>query len=194
LEVIDNQPKNGVKKRFGVCTKQYTLPNRESAMMFLEWIEMIKILGAEKMYFYVANVHPDVMKVAKYYESTGFVDIKMFYDPSPYNFPDYTKSCVQMEYVTTNDCFYRNRNLYDYIVIIDIDEIPIPLMGNDRTWQDLLNRVEEYEKYDSISVRSVTYSPKEVETFPGVPKYHYVLNHVRVGLILLFKVFPNAFD
>jgi hypothetical protein len=53
LKVIYNQPPSGEKKNFGVCVKGLFFPHQpEMTTRLVEWIELIKILGAEKITLY----------------------------------------------------------------------------------------------------------------------------------------------
>ena len=48
-----------------------------------------------------------------------------------------SKWCLKLHIEMTlwNDCFFRNMNLYEYIAIIDVDEVAVPKSGP--TWQDM---------------------------------------------------------
>ena len=44
------------------------------------------------------------------------------------------------EKLEINDCFYRNRLLYDYIAVLDIDDVIMPMGLNN--WHELLDLIE----------------------------------------------------
>ena len=53
---------NGVKSGVGVCSKSLSHLGDQS-MRFIEWIELLRALGVEKIMLSVLSVHPNVMKV-----------------------------------------------------------------------------------------------------------------------------------
>lgn len=89
-------------------------------------------------------------------------------------------SALLLELTVVNDCFYRVRNLYDYIAILDPDEIFLPVKENERTWHDIFKNFEELPQYDAFAVRSVTYPHFDDEISDFIPEYHYMLHHVQV--------------
>ena len=54
----ESEPKNS----FGVCMKAITMVEDESAQL-IEWIEILKVLGASKIFFYLLDVHSNILKV-----------------------------------------------------------------------------------------------------------------------------------
>ena len=62
LRVIYNRP-NGEQKKFAVCVKGLTFPDDDLSLKIIEWIEVIIALGADKIYFYDLDVHPNITKV-----------------------------------------------------------------------------------------------------------------------------------
>ena len=63
------------KKEFAVCVKGLDFPNDDLSVRLIEWIELLKILGADKIFFYNLEVHPNVTKVLNYYEDKSYVDL-----------------------------------------------------------------------------------------------------------------------
>lgn len=60
-----------------------------SANLLLEWFEVQRILGVDKVISYTNNLNDDAMKVLEYYESFGLTDIIHFA-----GFPAGGKVCV----------------------------------------------------------------------------------------------------
>ena len=52
------------KKKFAVCMKALTFMDDRSAQL-VEWIEILKALGAEQIFFYILENHPNIYKVRK---------------------------------------------------------------------------------------------------------------------------------
>lgn len=60
LRVIDNQPVNGIKKKFAVCIKQIRYDNRDFMIKFIEWVHLMRIIGVEAIFMSVTHVHPGI--------------------------------------------------------------------------------------------------------------------------------------
>ena len=63
------------KKEFAVCVKGLDFPNDDLSVRLIEWIELLRILGADKIFFYNLEVHPNVTKVLNYYEDKSYIDL-----------------------------------------------------------------------------------------------------------------------
>ena len=63
LKVQYNLPtRKEPKKKFALCMKAITIPEDESEEI-LEWIEIVRAYGVEKIYFYVLEAHKNILKV-----------------------------------------------------------------------------------------------------------------------------------
>ena len=62
LKVIYNKPE-GEKKKFAVCVKGMDFPEDDLSVRLVEWIELLNTLGADKIFLYNLEVHPNVTKV-----------------------------------------------------------------------------------------------------------------------------------
>lgn len=58
LKVIYNLPADDRKKGFAVCVKGLDFLYDDLSVKLVEWIELITLLGADKIYFYELQVHP----------------------------------------------------------------------------------------------------------------------------------------
>lgn len=56
------QPEGEPKKQFAVCLKAITVLNDESEEL-IEWIEILRAYGVDKVFFYVLEVHEKMLKV-----------------------------------------------------------------------------------------------------------------------------------
>jgi hypothetical protein len=177
LNIINNQPDDGVKKRFGVCSKKATFENRNFAIRFIEWVHMVRLLGAEKVHFSYDFVHPDLFEVIKHFEELGMVETWQYLNPTgisdsiPRSWQSY-----QLEVITQTDCFYKVMNLYDFIAIIDMDELIMPVMDEDMTWEDIIRRANVSK--DAYVSRNANYPEKGAKLIEAIPKYMYMLQHV----------------
>lgn len=180
MKILDNQRANKTKKRFGVCTKQTILENREYTPKFVEWVELLRILGAEKIHIVVKFVHSDMQEVLNYYEEKGIIEVIPFLEPSGVSttqMHSYQDFLLQMNML--NDCFYRVRNLYELLVIIDPDEVIVPVRGNDRTWDEMLKHVDLSEKRCSYQSQNVYFPETGAKLNPYIPYNNYMLQHVQ---------------
>ena len=62
LRVIHNKPE-GEKKKFAVCVKGLDFPEDDLSIRLTEWIELLTTLGADKIFLYNLEVHPNITKV-----------------------------------------------------------------------------------------------------------------------------------
>ena len=62
LRIIFSKPLKD-KKQFAVCVKGLDFPENDISLKLIEWIELLRILGADKIFFYILSVHRNVEKV-----------------------------------------------------------------------------------------------------------------------------------
>ena len=62
LRILDRRPENGEKKGIGVCSKSLAFVD-DASIKFIEWIELLRALGADKIMLSVLFVHPNIQKV-----------------------------------------------------------------------------------------------------------------------------------
>jgi Glycosyltransferase family 92 len=190
LQIINNQPVDGIKKKFGVCTKQLNFLNRNIVIRFIEWIHMLRILGVEKVHGYSRFVHPDLQKAIENFEAKGFLEIKPFMEPSTTLYQLQTAQTRTLELNLLHDCFYRNKGLYKYIAVLDTDEIFMPT-NDDLNWHDMIGRIDNADSFDHFYIPYAYFSSDEsLQT--NIPASLYMLQHVEVKFVL--KVFyRNSF-
>lgn len=191
---IDYNPPNP-RKEFAVCVKGLDFPYKDISVRLVEWIELLLILGAEKIYFYNLQVHPGVEKTLKYLQNQEKIDFLPFNLPGHYpNHPLlrhlFLKQKIvrkrQIEVLTYNDCFYKHMNEYKYVVLLDTDEVIMPQKGK---WKDLLEILENNDLLDTKknSISSCFYSRNTyfLDTFISnktqsneIPEYMHILRHI----------------
>lgn len=195
LRVIYNRPLDDEKKGFAVCVKGLDFLYDDLSVRLIEWIELLHILGAEKIYFYELQVHPNISKVLKYYEQHGMVHVTPITLPGGQpNVPGFqhmyltkkTNSKRQNEVIPYNDCLYKNMYLYNFIALLDIDEVIVP--KHDYNWHDLMKRILEKSRkvkngtYPSYNVRNVYFfhnkNKENLDISKDIPKYMHMLRHV----------------
>lgn len=156
---VHHKAKMEKKKNFVVCLKDMNFRDDISRNL-VEWLEILKIFGADKVAAYVIKVHPRTMNVLKFYESQGFVDLKVLEFPKITNEFNTTVQRQQKERIAFNDCFYKNYNEFNFVVPLDVDELIVPLRPKDRTWMDLMERILKKKpnaNFDSYEARDVRF-------------------------------------
>lgn len=192
LRIIYNKPKK--KKKFAVCVKGLDFLYNDLSVRIVEWIELLGLLGADKIYFYNLQVHANITKVLEYYEKRNKVHVTPLTLPGGQpNIPGFQHMYLmkkinnkrQNELIPYNDCLYRNLYTYKYIALLDIDEVIMPL--NAMSWEDLMDTVEskslaiKNETRASYNVRNVYFLDDLIHShgwFNDVPKYMHMLQHV----------------
>ncbi len=107
------------------------------ATRLVEWIEFNRLLGVEKFFFYDTTVIGKALDVLQYYESQNVAEVIPFTfalsmavlmrkDPFRDHLASEDMLLEQVYLVSMNDCFHRNKDLYRYIMVVDIDEIIVP--------------------------------------------------------------------
>ena len=180
VNILDIQPTDGVKKRFGVCSKRVRFEDRNFAIRFIEWMHMMRILGAEKVHFFYDYVHPDMFKIIQYFEEKGLLQTWQFLNPSGIkssNMRDWQGFLLEVTVLT--DCFYQVKNLYDYVAILDFDELIMPLMEEDMTWEDIIKRVDAQDYIDAYVSQNVYYPDTSKNSIETIPNYMHMLQHVQ---------------
>lgn len=187
LQVIYNLPEAGRKKQFGVCVKDLYFDD-DVSMKLIEWVEIISLLGADKIFIYVEKLHPNNMKALQYLETQGKVKVEMMSRPN--GIPRRNESITQKyhnEIISLNDCLYKHMYEYDYLIPLDSDEIIMPHRDEDRTWSDLIARVEQIAKqkraepYAGYSARTAFFMYDNIhqgEIQPEVPANMHFLQQV----------------
>lgn len=120
-------------------------------------------------------------KVLDYYEENEIIEVFPFLEPSGVStsqMHSYQDILLQMNIL--NDCFYRVRNVYELLVIIDTDEVIVPVRENDKTWDDMLTNVDMTDEFTcSYQSQNVYYPETGAEFYSDIPKHNYMLQHVQ---------------
>lgn len=194
LRVVYNRPagRDAAKKGFAVCVKGLDFLYDDLSVRLVEWIELLRLLGADKVFFYQLQVHPNISKVLRHYEARGAVHVTPLTLPGGQpNAPGFqhlylTKKVNhkrQNELIPYNDCLYRNLYEYEYVALLDVDEVIMPLRT--ATWRELMDavvpkaRAVRNETRASYNVRNVYFLDDLTHGwFKTVPRYMHMLQHV----------------
>ncbi|GLV36768.1 uncharacterized protein CBL_02397 [Carabus blaptoides fortunei] len=192
LRVIFDKPEK--KKDFAVCVKGLDFLHEDLSVRLVEWIELLGLLGADKIFFYELQVHPNISKVLKHYEQSGQVQVTpISLAGGQPNIPAFqhlyltkkTNHKRQNELIPYNDCFYKHMYQYNYIALLDIDEVIMPV--NHQNWKELMDTVLpkalkiKSEERASYNVRNVYFLDDLLHShgwIKDIPKYMHMLQHV----------------
>lgn len=140
------------------------------------------------MYIYRAT--NDFIKASRYYENAGLMKVYNMTVPGqlmPYPLHTYKKlkrsQALYLELPALQDCFYRNFQKYNYIVVVDIDEVILPVNSN--SWTDLFKEIDTikdynvtYTEYITRQVRFFTDWNADESEVRDIPFYTPMLSHV----------------
>lgn len=157
-------------RRFTVCLAPLNM-NYSRAYELVEWIELNRILGAEKFTVYNYSSAPNIAQVLEYYSKQGLVEIVQWQIPLVVDtWPK--KSTPEIHYfgqlAMLQDCLYRNKQESEYVVNIDLDEFIIPRGQNITTWSEMIEPL--HEKSDSFIFRNTFFRKEWKDTYEDFPK------------------------
>lgn len=77
LKVLNFEKDVSSKKKLsiGVCVQALRFFNYEYSVRMVEWLEMVKMLGADKVYFYNLEITKSMKKVLKHFEKKVMFNI-----------------------------------------------------------------------------------------------------------------------
>ncbi len=137
------------------------------ALRLVEWIELQKLLGFEKIFYYVYSVMPSIEAVLRHYEALGLVEIRPFSVTADHpNSPRWRDAFVgwkrgvwvHFQMVARHDCIFRNMYDYDWIGVADPDEVFVP--NKEQTITKLLRRLDaRYQNISLVTFRSAFFPP-----------------------------------
>ncbi|GMR41821.1 hypothetical protein PMAYCL1PPCAC_12016 [Pristionchus mayeri] len=156
--------------KVAVCVKGLDFQEDLSSPL-IEWIEWQFLFGADTVTIYVYAVSPATERILQWYESQGRIELFWIDLPGedsphvPVSRSIYMKRNRQQkrrhELIPYNDCLYRHLNSHEFVLIVDIDEIVVPLQFD--KWSQLLREAESSASgrvISSISMRNVFKFPR----------------------------------
>jgi hypothetical protein len=135
---------NRYQRIFTVCLKPLHFSYNE-IFELIEWIELNKILGADKFVIYVFSISNNTAKVLDYYVKKGIVELVRWNLPmKSYTWPK-TNDPIEIHsngmVLSIQDCLMRNKAHSEFIVNIDVDEFIIPRSEHKITWHDMMKQL-----------------------------------------------------
>ena len=122
----------------------------------IEFIEVVRLFGAERIHFYTYQVSHSVEAVLSYYEKLGSVTVL------PWKLDKrLTSSKKAMHYygqgTNIQDCLYRHMFSTRFLAFMDIDEVFVP--ANHSSWFSMMTSVKNYKQLAGIIVPSAFFDP-----------------------------------
>ncbi|XP_042856366.1 uncharacterized protein LOC122242976 [Penaeus japonicus] len=191
LRVIYNLPEDNKQEDFVVCVKGFDFYFEDFTERIIEWLELLSLMGAHKVFYYSLSMNAKMEKMMRYYEDKGLLEVIPTTLPGsqpniPGIFLKYVimKDRFQHEVIQFNDCYYRNMYRYKYTVNLDTDELIVPRFAT--TWHDLMQTLRKKSakdnlNYSSYCARHTFYMDHMLpaqEWLKGIPSHMHILQHV----------------
>ena len=183
------------RKPLAVCVKAAW--GRLDPFRLVEWIETNRKLGVDKFVIYDSTVTGAAVRILEYYSEQGIVELISFtyvLNMATLMMKDPMKSQLQNEdyvleqgyLVSINDCYYRLRDRYHFILLVDIDELLVPT--NDDSLISLTRRLKANVPEASAYIFPVAWHFEEFgESTKGdvaIPEYMYMQRHLKRTLVM----------
>lgn len=197
LRVVYEAPQRSHATRFAVCVKYLQYPTVDMSERWVEWLELMRLLGAERITAYDLggdSLMPKTRRTLEHYvQHDGLLQLRSHAllegHPKPVINPTLSKRLNEVLIYT--DCFYRNMYEFDYVAIIDVDEAIMPL-GELLNWPQLVQHLERNSTHPtdalkfendckaraSYCFRNV-YFPNSLAIDETPPTNFHMLRHVR---------------
>lgn len=112
------------------------------AFEIIEWLELNRILGAERFVVYNYSSEYNVRTVLEHYTKLGVVEVIQW--PIPLIVDTWPPSTTpQIHYfgqlAVLQDCLYRNKGESEFVINVDLDEFIIPRDENVSTFSQLIS-------------------------------------------------------
>lgn len=159
------------KHKFAVCLSPLYFKYGR-AYELVEWIELNRILGANKFIVYNISTAINTEQVLAYYSKRGLTEVVQWRLPMTVSSSPKIKIKNEIHYfgqsAALNDCLFRSKHDSEFAVNEDLDEFIIPHGSEMFNWTDIIKHVGEDE---SVYLVRSTYFRKEwentLEDFPG---------------------------
>ncbi|XP_060562574.1 uncharacterized protein LOC132722150 isoform X1 [Ruditapes philippinarum] len=125
------------QRHFTVCLAP--IFSYRSAHEFIEWVELNRILGVDKVIGYDYSISEDVKNILKFYSERNFTEI------IPWRLPFPVQHHIHYfgQTVALNDCLFRTKQISEFMSNIDLDEYIIPHSGNAFNWTQMMKDLDQ---------------------------------------------------
>ena len=130
------------------------LHNTFDVYRVVEWFEMLKLLGVDKVVAYNESLDETASRIMRHYQDQGYLDVWQMD-------PDYLKPEGHMKSkwrgpVSMSDCMYRYMYRYKRVLGMDVDEFIIP--RTTQTLPQLIDKLDSNATVKNGTVRLVQHS------------------------------------
>ncbi|XP_055610556.1 uncharacterized protein LOC129757376 [Uranotaenia lowii] len=153
--------------------------NYSNAARIVEFVELWRLLGAERFYFYNKSITPDVARVMSYYQNFRGIAQVQEWNLEGYEFEKEVR--YEGIFAALNDCLYRAtwEGDFRYAAMVDFDEV---IFGFDqKTLVESLNQLDRFNLH-SFNYAAVFFYDFFEEDFPPQSrssKNSYLYSQVR---------------
>ena len=117
----------------------------------LEWVNWYLMLGVDHIIIYLADMSPAIPEVVKPYVESGVIELRLWQLPELW---PHALSSQQIGLI--NDCIYRGRDRFDWMMSVDLDEYLFPARHS--SMKAILGKQED--DIGSLLIRTWSYAPK----------------------------------
>ncbi|CAK6984038.1 uncharacterized protein LOC128359976 [Scomber scombrus] len=146
LEVKNQNKSVALPYDFTVCIS--TMFNFTNVLQLVQSLEMMQLLGVDRVVIYKSDCSPETQRVLDYYTRKGLVEviswtISKHLKPSHSWKPEYDPGDIHYfgQIPALTDCVYRYMYQSRYVSLQDTDELILPQSVN--RWSDLLPQLEK---------------------------------------------------
>ena len=136
MPVMDNRAAKP-EANFTICLHKAFVHGYDNVTQFVEWVEVGRILGADKIAVYNYSGNEVLLPYVKHYQDLGLLD---YYQWPAQDFVHLIPPYVGQGAVI-DDCIYRYMYRTKYLILIDVDEVVVPQHPYE-TWAELMEAQE----------------------------------------------------
>ena len=116
----------------------------------IEWLEMLKLLGVETIVMHNHSMDQSTADIMKVYKDEGLVELRQVRQQGIVGFlgeDKYRDDIYAIGTILLTDCMYRNMFRFDWMAVLDLDELIIP--RNHRNYSSLLKELNQNQNYQN---------------------------------------------
>uniref|UniRef100_A0A087XJK2 Glycosyltransferase family 92 protein n=1 Tax=Poecilia formosa TaxID=48698 RepID=A0A087XJK2_POEFO len=149
--------------------------NFTNVLQLVQNLEMLQLLGVNRVVVYKTNCSADVQRVLDYYSHKGLVEVipwslSKYLNVSRRARPSQSPGDIHYfgQIPALNDCLYRSMYRSRYVALHDLDELILPQSVN--SWTELLPLLEKKYGADRCYLFENSWIPTEFALPPPKPK------------------------
>ncbi|XP_070213137.1 beta-1,4-galactosyltransferase galt-1-like [Littorina saxatilis] len=141
---------NSRAEQIGVCVPP--LFGNLSLSPIINFIQMCKVLGADKIFMYLGAVSSEIKKYLEFHSQSDS-SLSVIHWNLPENLSDSEdKIWYHGQLLAVQDCLYHNMDSFSFLLFMDLDEMLVPQVAND--WREMLEKIFTTQNRDSVAALS----------------------------------------